>query len=54
MVFKKGNKYKRDISDFRWLCLSCHSKEHNRENNIKTIREIKEINKKNIIQQNEI
>ena len=23
-----SQEYKRDISDFRWLCRSCHSKEH--------------------------
>jgi len=28
-----SGEYKRDINDFRWLCRSCHNKEHNKFKN---------------------
>lgn len=30
-----SGKYKRDVNDYEWICRSCHSKEHNRINNLR-------------------
>ena len=33
----KGKKYIRDFENYRWLCRSCHNKEHRLGNNIKAL-----------------